>query len=29
MGGWVDGWKEGRESRGKDCLQQSTKKLGY
>jgi hypothetical protein len=23
MGGWVDGWVGGRESRVKDCLQQS------
>jgi hypothetical protein len=23
MGGWVDGWMDGRESRVKDCLQQS------
>ena len=27
MDGWVDGWVEGRESRVKDCLQQS-KNLG-
>ena len=23
MDGWMDGWMEGRESRVKDCLQQS------
>jgi hypothetical protein len=23
MGGWMDGWVDGRESRVKDCLQQS------
>jgi hypothetical protein len=23
MGGWMDGWMDGRESRVKDCLQQS------
>jgi hypothetical protein len=23
MGGWVDGWMDGRESGVKDCLQQS------
>ena len=23
MDGWVDGWMDGRESRFKDCLQQS------
>ena len=23
VGGWVDGWVDGRESRVKDCLQQS------
>jgi hypothetical protein len=25
MGGWMGGWMDGRESRVKDCLQQSTK----